>query len=192
MSDASAPLSDRARRDLLALARGSLETKFRGAPPPRLASDRAEAFGEPRGLFVTLKMRGQLRGCIGTLSPEGDLTRVVAEFARRAAFEDPRFPALSAEELPHCEIEISVLTAPQPLENPEEIVIGRDGLIVEGRGRRGLLLPQVATEWSFGPARFLQETCRKAGLPPDAWRDPQVRAWRFQAEVFGEEAAREA
>jgi hypothetical protein len=192
MSEIPAPLSEEARRDLLALARGSLETKFRGEPPPRLASDRAEAFGEPRGLFVTLNRHGKLRGCIGTLSPEGDLTRVVAEFARRAAFEDPRFPPLSAGELAECHIEISVLTAPQSLETPAEIVIGRDGLIVEGRGSRGLLLPQVATEWGFTPARFLQETCRKAGLPPDAWRDPGVRVWKFQAEVFGEEAHRDA
>jgi AmmeMemoRadiSam system protein A len=192
MSDIPPPLSEEARRDLLALARGSLETKFRGDPPPRLASDRAEAFGEPRGLFVTLNRHGKLRGCIGTLSPEGDLTRVVAEFARRAAFEDPRFPPLSAGELSECHIEISVLTAPRPLETPDEIVIGRDGLIVEGRGSRGLLLPQVATEWGFAPTRFLQETCRKAGLPPEAWRDPGVRVWKFQAEVFGEEEHRDA
>jgi uncharacterized protein len=186
MSEVPPPLSEEARRDLLHLARGSLEAHFRGESPPRLASDRAEAFGSPRGLFVTLKRDGHLRGCIGTLSPEGDLTRVIAEFARRAAFEDPRFPPLSPEELPECQIEISVLTAPQPLEGPAEIVVGRDGIIVEGRGRRGLLLPQVATEWSFTAARFLQETCRKAGLPPDAWRDSGVRAWKFQAEVFGE------
>ncbi len=192
MSDFPAPLSEEARRDLLALARGSLEAKFRGEQPPRLPSDRAEAFGEPRGLFVTLNRHGKLRGCIGTLSPEGDLTRVIAEFARRAAFEDPRFAPLGAGELPECRIEISVLTAPQPLEGLAEIVIGRDGLIVEGRGCRGLLLPQVATEWGFAPARFLQEACRKAGLPPDAWRDPGVRVWKFQAEVFGEAEHRDA
>ncbi|MGH9367765.1 MAG: AmmeMemoRadiSam system protein A [Thermoanaerobaculia bacterium] len=192
MSEPPAPLSEEARRDLLRLARGSLEARFRGEPPPRLASDRAEAFGSARGLFVTLKRDGQLRGCIGTLSPEGDLTRVVAEFARRAAFEDPRFPPLEPSELPGCEIEISVLTAPQLLEDPGEIAIGRDGLIVEGRGRRGLLLPQVATEWGFAAARFLQETCRKAGLPAEAWRDPEVRVWKFQAEVFGESQRREA
>jgi AmmeMemoRadiSam system protein A len=114
---------------------------------------------------------------------------VVAEFARRAALEDPRFPPLSAAELPGCAIEISVLTAPQPVADASEIEIGRDGLIVERRGRRGLLLPQVATEWGFTPAAFLQETCRKAGLPPDAWRDGETRVWKFQADVFGEEEA---
>jgi len=189
MSSPAPPLSDQARRDLLELARRSLEMHLRGGTPPRLASDRAETFGEPRGLFVTLRSEGQLRGCIGTLSPSGDLTRVVAEFARRAAFEDPRFPPLSGTELPRCSIEISVLTAPEPVADASEIEIGRDGLIVEGRGRRGLLLPQVATEWGFTPTVFLQETCRKAGLPPDAWRDDEIQVWRFQAEVFGEEEA---
>jgi AmmeMemoRadiSam system protein A len=192
VSEVPPPLSEQSRRDLLVLARGSLAAKFRDEPPPRLSSDRAEAFGDARGLFVTLHRHGKLRGCIGTLSPDGDLTRVVSEFARRAAFEDPRFPPLSAEELPDCQIEISVLTAPQPLEAEAEIVIGRDGLIVEGRGHRGLLLPQVATEWGFSPGQFLQEVCRKAGLPPAAWQDPGVLVWKFQAEVFAEDAARDA
>jgi AmmeMemoRadiSam system protein A len=187
VSETRPPLSDRARRDLLSLARGSLEAEFRGEPAPRLASDRAETFGEPKGLFVTLRLDGKLRGCIGTLSPEGDLTRVIAEFARRAAFDDPRFPALRPEELARCRIEISVLSRPQPLEEAGEVSVGDDGLIVEGRGRRGLLLPQVATEWGFSASRFLEETCRKAGLPPGAWRDPDVKTWTFQAEVFAEE-----
>jgi AmmeMemoRadiSam system protein A len=189
MSEPTAPLSESARHDLLALARGSLEAHFRGEDAPRLASDRAETFGEPRGLFVTLKRDSSLRGCIGTLSPEGDLTRVIADYALRAAFEDPRFPPITKEELDLCRIEISVLTAPRAVEDFAEIVVGRDGLIVEGRGRRGLLLPQVAVEWGFDAARFLGETCRKAGLPPDAWREPDVRVWAFQAEVFGEPEA---
>lgn len=179
-------LSEGARADLLALARGTLEAHFRGQPPPRLASDRAEAFGEPRGLFVTLHRRGRLRGCIGTLAPTGDLTRVVSEFALRAAFEDPRFPPLEAAELPECEIEISVLTAPKPISGPEDVEIGRDGLILELGPRRGLLLPQVATEWGFDAARFLAEVAQKAGLPPSAWQRPDARLWTFQAEVFSE------
>ena len=183
-------LPDRARRDLLWLARESLAAHFRGEPPPRLPSDRSEAFGTPRGLFVTLTIGGQLRGCIGTLAPEGDVNRVAAEFARRAAFEDPRFPPLESRELARCRIEISVLGAPESVESPDDVVVGRDGLIVEGRGRRGLLLPQVATEWGFDGPRFVAETCRKAGLPADAWRDPAIRVWRFQAEVFGEEESR--
>ncbi|MGH9315591.1 MAG: AmmeMemoRadiSam system protein A [Thermoanaerobaculia bacterium] len=182
----SPPLSEETRRDLLALARRSLETALAGEAAPRLGSDRAEAFGQARALFVTLKKEGQLRGCIGTLSPDGDLARSVPSFARKAAFEDPRFPPLTAAELPRCEIEISVLTAPQLIENPEEVEVGRDGLIIECRGRRGLLLPQVAPEWGFDRTQFLQAVSEKAGLPSSAWRDPDARLWIFQAEVFGE------
>jgi len=184
---AAAPLSEETRRALLALARGTLEAHFRGEPPPRLSSDRAETFGDPRAVFVTLRMRDRLRGCIGTLAPEGDLARTVPRFALRAALEDPRFPALTAQELSECTIEISVLTAPRPLEDPEEIVIGRDGLILEFGGRRGLLLPQVATEWEFDRTTFLGELSRKAGLPPETWRQPEAKLWSFQAEVFSEE-----
>ena len=180
-------LSEETRRALLELARGSLAAHFRGEPPPRLASDRAEGFGEPRALFVTLRMSGGLRGCIGTLAPEGDLSRTVPKFAYRAAFNDPRFPPLLEEELDRCRIEISVLTPPVEIENPEDVVVGRDGLILEARGRSGLLLPQVATEWGFDRERFLSEVSRKAGLSPDAWRSPGARLWTFQAEVFGEE-----
>ncbi|HWZ85767.1 MAG TPA: AmmeMemoRadiSam system protein A [Thermoanaerobaculia bacterium] len=179
-------LTPQARADLLALARGTLEAHFRGQPPPRLSSDRAETFGQPRGLFVTLHRGGQLRGCIGTLAPTGDLTRVVSEFALRAALEDPRFPPLAEVELAACAVEISVLTAPRPIEGPGEIEVGRDGLILEVGGRRGLLLPQVATELGLDAERFLAEVSRKAGLPPDAWRRPEARIWAFQAEVFAE------
>lgn len=168
------------------LARETLEGYFRGDPPPRLGSDRAETFGEPRGLFVTLRAAGKLRGCIGTLAPEGDLTRMISQYVLRAAFEDPRFPPLSAGELSECEIEISVLTAPQRIEGFEEIQTGRDGLILEMRGRRALLLPQVAVERAFDPERFLFELARKAGLRGEAWRDPEARLWAFQAEAFAE------
>ncbi len=111
---------------------------------------------------------------------------MVPKFALRAGFGDPRFPPLSAAELPETDIEISVLTAPVPLENPEALEIGRDGLILEARGCSGLLLPQVATEWGFDRERFLAEICRKAGLPESAWRDADAGLWVFQAEVFGE------
>lgn len=180
------PLSEETRRDLLSLARRSLEAAFRNEPAPRLGSDRAEAFGESRAVFVTLEKAGELRGCIGTLSPDGDLARTVPSFARKAAFEDPRFPPLRAEELPECHIEISVLTAPQEVLDPKEITVGRDGLILECRGRRGLLLPQVAPDWGFDRTQFLSAVSEKAGLPRAAWRDPDARLWIFQAEVFGE------
>jgi AmmeMemoRadiSam system protein A len=186
VNEDSGSLSAETRRQLLALARGTLVAHFRGEPPPRLASDRAETFGQSRALFVTLRRAGQLRGCIGTLAPEGDLARMVPRFALRAAFEDPRFPGLTAEELTGCTIEISVLTPPRPVERPEDVVVGRDGLIIELGARRGLLLPQVATEWGFDRVTFLAEVSRKAGLPPDAWQLPAARLWSFQAEVFAE------
>jgi AmmeMemoRadiSam system protein A len=187
MSAGASVLSAEGRRQLLALARGTLEAHFRGEPPSRLPSDRSETFGDPRAVFVTLRMGDRLRGCIGTIAPEGDLSRTVPRFALRAAFEDPRFSGLASDELPGCTIEISVLTAPLPLDDPEEIVIGRDGLILEIAGRRALLLPQVATEWGFDRTTFLGELSRKAGLPPDAWRQPEAKLWSFQAEVFAED-----
>ena len=186
MSDPTALLLEETRRQLLELARRTLEAHFRGDPPPRLASDRSDPFGESRALFVTLRIAGRLRGCIGTLAPEGDLARTVPRFALRAAFDDPRFPPLAAHELTECALEISVLTPPRLVENPEEIVVGRDGLILEFAGRRGLLLPQVATEWGFDRETFLSELSQKAGLPPDAWRNPEARIFSFQAEVFCE------
>lgn len=182
-------LSPEVRRELLDLARRSIEGYLRREPLPRLASDRAETFGEARALFVTLRKHGELRGCIGTLSPDGELGRTVPRFARRAAFDDPRFPPLTPEELAECDIEISVLTPPQPVSSAEEIEVGRDGVILELAGRSGLLLPQVATEWGFDRERFLAEVSRKAGLFEDAWRDPAAKLWRFQAEVFEEEPA---
>lgn len=179
-------LSETARRELLGLARESLAAHFRGEPAPRLASDRAETFGQPRGLFVTLRIGGELRGCIGTLAPDGDLARSVPRYARSAAFEDPRFPPLEASELPLCVIEISVLSPPRPVEDLAQVEVGRDGLIIEAGGRKGLLLPQVATEWGFDRDRFLEEVARKAGLPPNAARSPGALLWSFQAEVFSE------
>jgi AmmeMemoRadiSam system protein A len=186
MREAPRPISEEGRRDLLTIARRTLEAHFRGEPAPRLASDRAETFGEARGLFVTLRKNGELRGCIGTLAPHGDLSHGISEYALRAALEDPRFAPLSSEELPICAIEISVLTPPEPISGPEEIEVGLDGLIFENRGRRGLLLPQVATEWGFDAERFVSEVARKAGLPPESWREPGARLWAFRAEVFGE------
>ncbi len=179
-------ISPEGRRALLDLARRSIAAGLRGEPEPRLASDRAETFGRQRALFVTLRKGEDLRGCIGTLSPDGDLPRMVPRFARRAAFEDPRFPPLTADELPECSIEISVLTPPEPVTDPAEIEVGRDGLIIEAGERRGLLLPQVATEWGFDREAFLCEVARKAGMPRDAWRHPGAKLWRFEAEVFGE------
>jgi AmmeMemoRadiSam system protein A len=141
--------------------------------------------GQERGAFTTLYVRGQLRGCVGYVLPVASLYRTIAETARAAAFEDPRFPQLSKQELPDLKIDISVLS-PLVAIKPEEVEVGRHGLVVSMGFRRGLLLPQVPVEHGWDRITFLQQTCRKAGLPPDAWtKGASLQA--FTAEVFGEE-----
>jgi len=168
-----------------------------GAPPDRGPAEEGElppVFAEPRGVFVTLRRYpgGDLRGCIGFPLPVLPLERAVREAAVAAATEDPRFPRVRAAELPSLTIEVSVLTVPVPIRasRPEEIVravkVGRDGLIVDGYGTSGLLLPQVAPEQGWSAEELLEGTCEKAGLPSRAWRDPKVTIRRFEAEVFSE------
>ena len=153
-----------------------------------------EVFRERRGVFVTLRRfpGGALRGCIGFPLPVLPLERAVAEAAVSAATEDPRFPRVRSSELDHLTVEVSVLTVPEPLvaaraeDRVREVVVGRDGLIVDGFGTSGLLLPQVAPEQGWNAEELLDGTCDKAGLPPRAWRDPRVKVRRFRAEVFAE------
>jgi uncharacterized protein len=165
-------------------------------PVPEGTSSLPPVFREPRGAFVTLKEHpgGRLRGCVGYPLPVLPLGRAIPDVAVAAATEDPRFPVLRASEVDHVTVEVSVLSVPVPVtgERPEEIVrqvrVGRDGLIVEGHGASGLLLPQVAPEQGWSAEELLDGTCEKAGLPPGAWRDlRRVRVRRFEAEVFAEE-----
>jgi len=142
---------------------------------------------EMRGAFTTLHLQGRLRGCIGYVVPTHSLYRTVAETAQAAAFDDPRFRPVTVEEAPHLSVEISVLSPPQPI-RPEDVVPGVHGLIVSQGGRRGLLLPQVPVEWHWDRDTFLAQTCLKAGLPSDAWRQ-DVDLQAFTAEVFGDETA---
>jgi AmmeMemoRadiSam system protein A len=140
---------------------------------------------QPRGAFATLHLEGQLRGCVGYIAAVRPLLQTVAEAAVSAAFYDPRFPPLTPEEARRLKIEVSVLSLPAPI-LPEQVEAGRHGLIVTQAGRRGLLLPQVASEHGWDASTFLAQTCLKAGLPPDAWqKGAQLEA--FTAEVFGEE-----
>jgi AmmeMemoRadiSam system protein A len=139
---------------------------------------------EPRGVFASLYLHGELRGCVGYVLPTCTVYRAVAETARAAAFDDNRFPPVTKEEAPHLEIELSILSPPRPI-RAEEIEIGRHGLIVSWHGRRGLLLPQVPVERAWDRTTFLEQTCRKAGLPLDAWQKiAAIEA--FTAEVFGD------
>jgi AmmeMemoRadiSam system protein A len=146
-------------------------------PTPHLA--------EPRGAFTTLYLRGTLRGCVGYVLPVNSVYRAVAETARAAAFEDTRFSPVTKDEAPDLAIELSILSPPQPIQ-VDAIEIGRHGLLISMAGQRGLLLPQVPVEHHWDRTTFLEQTCRKAGLPLDAWqRGATIEA--FTAEVFGDE-----
>ena len=143
---------------------------------------------EPRGAFTSLYLRGQLRGCVGYVLPVSPVYRAVADTARAAAFEDTRFAPVTLLEARDLEIELSILSPPQPI-SPDAIEIGRHGLLITMAGRRGLLLPQVPTEHDWDRTTFLEQTCRKAGLPLDAWKDARQKGTTieaFTAEVFGE------
>jgi AmmeMemoRadiSam system protein A len=171
------------RRRLLELARESVVARVRGLAPPR-----AEACGrlaEPRAAFVTLRLDGRLRGCIGSIDDGHPLGEVVVHCAGAAAVEDPRFAPVSADEVARLVLEISVLTPAVLVGDIEEVEVGRHGLIVELGRSRGLLLPQVALEWRWDRETFVAQTCLKAGLAPDAWRRGGS-LYRFEAEVFGD------
>ena len=178
-------LTDNDKATLLRIARESVASEVGGLPASSSASIRQ--LPDASGVFVTLKRRGELRGCIGTLECRAGLAQEVARTARESATQDPRFPPVSIEEIPDLTVEISVL-GPLEAVNPnadDAIVVGKHGLVVEQGVRRGLLLPQVATEWGWTAEQFLRQTCRKAGLPDDA---PQhgARVFRFEANVFGD------
>jgi len=171
------------RRYLLALAHASIERQVRGG-------ERTETETMPlpdaSGVFVTIKQRGQLRGCLGTLQNRAGLAGEVVRCAADSASEDPRFPPVAVDELPELALEISVLGPLEEIEaRPGAFTIGVHGLVAEQGAHRGLLLPQVATEWGWDGEQFLRQTCVKAGLPPDAWRSG-ARMFRFAAEVFGD------
>jgi AmmeMemoRadiSam system protein A len=206
--------SNEERLQLLRLAHDSISSALQRReislepPTPHLA--------EPRGVFTSLYLRRQggfdqpkqdqrkedppkqgqpkedqseaeLRGCVGYVLPTCAVFRAVAETARAAAFDDNRFPPVTQEEVRHLEVELSILSPPQPI-RAEEIEVGRHGLLISGHGRRGLLLPQVPIERGWDRTTFLEQTCRKAGLPRDAWqRGATIEA--FTAEVFSEKSS---
>ncbi len=150
-------------------------------PSPHLA--------ELRGAFTTIYFRGQLRGCVGFVFPVASLYRTVAETAQAAAFEDIRFSPVTREEAPELQVSLSILSPLQPLP-AEEVEIGRHGLLISHNGRRGLLLPQVPVEHAWSRTTFLEQTCHKAGLPPDAWKHgATIEA--FTAEVFGDRESKQ-
>ncbi len=170
---------------LLKVARGAIQAHLQDQAAPPLKEVPA-VLTEPRGVFVSLHRQGRLRGCIGYLDAVKPLLQSVQEMAAAAAFHDPRFQPLRQDELPDLEIEISVLTPMRLIKNVDEIEVGKHGLYIQRGLDRGLLLPQVATEYHWDRTTFLQQTCCKACLPADAWKDPVTRIYTFTAEIFSE------
>lgn len=179
----SGEFSQDERRILLRLAHDSilaeLDHRDISLDPP------TPHFSQPRGVFTSLHLGGALRGCVGYVLPVNPVYRAVGETARAAAFEDTRFYPVRREEAVALEIELSILSPPQPI-SPKEIEVGKHGLLISMAGYRGLLLPQVPVDHSWDREMFLRETCRKAGLPQDAWEQGAVIE-AFTAEIFGDE-----
>jgi AmmeMemoRadiSam system protein A len=180
-------LNQNQRTRLLQIAREAIAATLGRRP---WGIDSAELDPEllrPAGAFVTLHTStGDLRGCIGSIQAVEPLYKAVASSAVSAATRDPRFEAVHPDELDTLQLEISVMSPIVPVTSIDEIEVGRDGLIITEGWHAGLLLPQVATEYGWDRETFLSQTCRKAGLPADAWRDGKCQIERFSAEVFGE------
>jgi AmmeMemoRadiSam system protein A len=170
------------RRQLLSIAReaiaAALDKRQLDTTPP------TEHLAEHRGAFTTLHIKGDLRGCVGYVFPQHAIYRTVAETAVAAALDDPRFPPVTRFELPLLEFEISVLSLVQPID-PEDVEVGKHGLVITYGSKRGLLLPQVPVEHSWDRETFLRQTCLKAGLPQDAW-EHGAKVEAFTAEIFSD------
>jgi hypothetical protein len=185
MNDFRFELTDEEKTYLRDLVAQSIRFRFNpsdgpfGPPEPPTAK-----LKEHLGAFVTLKIGGSLRGCIGNVQGSGELFRTVWNMAQSAAFEDPRFPPLTEGEFHAVEYEISILSPLAPCPDPEQVEVGRHGLIMSRDGRSGLLLPQVPVEWGWDRETFLAQTCVKAGLPQNAWKDRETTILWFEAVVF--------
>ena len=179
-------LSDAEKNELLTVARRSVEEAVATRHAYDVPSSKQQVLNQERGAFVTLTKGGRLRGCIGYTSATKPLTMTVRDTATLAALRDPRFPAVSKEELPELRYEISVLSPLKRVQNIAEIEIGRDGLLIKNGDHEGLLLPQVPVEQHWDRETFLAQTCHKAGLKPDCWKHEESDLFRFTAEVFHE------
>ena len=171
------------KKTLLSLARNSISSYIKSQC---VTLPENSAFKLKRGVFVSLHINGNLRGCIGYIKGYKSIAESVKEMALAAAFQDPRFPPLTEKELERVTLEISILEELIPLQKNELPVIGRDGLYIQHPYGSGLLLPQVAVEYNWKPETFLQEVCRKAGLYANAYLDPASVVYRFTADVFSE------
>ncbi|MCB5266445.1 MAG: AmmeMemoRadiSam system protein A [Candidatus Cloacimonetes bacterium] len=178
-------LSDIQKKSLLQLAYDVIYSRLYRS---KYASPQDPLFEQKRGIFVSLHINKALRGCIGYIVGYKSILDSVKEMAIAAAFRDPRFPPLEADELPDLEIELSILSELELVQDLSEIVIGRDGLYIQHPLGSGLLLPQVATEWGWDRQTFLNQVCQKAGLPKSALQDEDSKIYRFEAEIFSAKA----
>ncbi len=180
-------MNDEKRQELLRIARDAVRAAVEGTPLPRPTSDDPE-LNAPCGCFVTLKSADRLRGCIGQFTSDQPLIALVAQMAKAAATSDPRFAAsrITPAEIDDLDIEISVLSPLEPTDDPLSLELGTHGIYIRRGSFSGCFLPQVATETGWSKEQFLSYCCsHKAGLPPDAWKDPETQVYLFTAEVFG-------
>jgi uncharacterized protein len=173
------------RGELIAIARRSILEMLAGRDYVPPTPDQGSVLARRDGVFVTLKSGGRLRGCIGHITASEPIPASVARLARAAAREDPRFDPLGPDEFDGLQIEVTLMSPLEPSAGPAEVEIGRHGLVIEQGYRRGLLLPQVATEHGWSAETFVEQTCWKAGLPPDAWTQG-ADVYRFEGVAFGE------
>ncbi|MBN1153320.1 AmmeMemoRadiSam system protein A, partial [candidate division KSB1 bacterium] len=178
-------LTENEKTELLVIARQAVENAVNKKKPPEIQFT-SPVMKEYRGAFVTLTKQGVLRGCIGYIFPVKPLALTIQEMAQAAALRDPRFNPVQKEEVDQLEIEISVLTPLHEIDDVSEIEVGKHGILIEKERYSGLLLPQVATEYDWDRETFLEHTCRKAGLPNDAWQDEDTVIKIFSADVFHE------
>ncbi|MCL6465936.1 MAG: AmmeMemoRadiSam system protein A [candidate division WOR-3 bacterium] len=178
-------LTPEERKSLLTIARATIEEYIRTGNRPKVTplTDRLRS---KQGVFVTLHKHGELRGCIGYVEGVKPLYLAVQDMAISAATEDPRFPPVTASELKDIDIEITVLSPLRKIDSPDSVIVGKHGLVIRRGFYSGLLLPQVPVEQKWNREQFLAHTCLKAGLPPDAYKDPKSELYVFTGEVFGE------
>jgi len=176
-------LNDEEKTELRRIARTVIEKRARCEAIPSISSSSGK-LNEKWGAFVSIYKQGMLRGCIGTLESPNPLCSTIEDMAQAAAFRDPRFRPIGPEELPYLELEISVLTPFREVKDSSEIQVGRDGILIRQGSCSGVLLPQVASERNWDRITFLEETCRKAGLPKNAWKEPNTKIYIFSADVF--------
>jgi len=161
------------------------------AKKPKTASNLTPVFSEKRGVFVTLTKGGNLRGCIGFPYPVMPLGEAIVHAAGAAALEDPRFPPVAKDELGAISLEVTILTVPEllegePVKRPQQVIVGKHGLVVRGMGTSGLLLPQVATDYGWDAKTFLDHTCMKAGLSEKCWTSKNIEILTFEGQIFSE------